>query len=1114
MVASILAAVLAAGGAGCWPEHVTGPNAEQQVRQLRRLELLASATAAPVGQRIAIALVAVVDGPDTLVALQGQFRFDTRRLRYVGQNVDSARVLAVNISRSGSGELRLAAVDGRGLDSASVLVAFEVLEAGYASGLRFEVELGVTRRLDSVPGGRVTTGLREAVLPGVAEARIVAGGASVRPVTGVARLVPDSLRRYGDQNNSGTITVGDAAIVANIAVGNIPAPPESSLTYRASNVQPNNLPGLGGSGDVNAPGWSVPACTRAIDVFDAAEISNEAVGNNFPVAGELIPAGPSLCGGMADSTKPAVPPGFFAPRTGATAIAVAGDTSEQVYRDLVGIRFDDSTSGAGVRNVLSKYAALIVGGIPLVHEYVVRIPDTTMTWDSLSALIARIGAEPGVDYASGVHYLAPIKLEGRYPNDGPASTRTLWFGASPNNYIWPRSMVRLPLAWGCETGAYGGVPTKVAVVDWYFDTTHPDLEPNRRAVLVPPDSLLSSVLASSVDTLVNHGTGVAGIVTAVGDNETAVAGVAWRTGLYLFPLTSAGGERIHGLQQFVPQHVIPAAIDSGVRVLVMSLGAPATDTSSVTRMVRSFQAFIHAGGLIILPAGNSAEDLNRATLAALPSQHPGQAFPLLLVAAARIAGTADSVGLIVVSGVTQQRVRWTGSNYLPGVSDLAAPAAFVGTLAHRSTHGVDTATWSGTSFAAPFVAGAAALLWQMDPTLTSTDVYRLLHEGTLEPHLNPRSGQDSVPGTISNMAGVRLLDVYGSLKALSRQRTQVPVCGLPVRVGGDGASVVLERDQPESLVVAGAVSIQGVTVAQGGRLIGLHDFNGSGAPITRVVNHTGAAQASRSNTRWFLERDTAEVIEVSNTSGHQWQTFTVHYANGSSSSALNPFQGLLDDFFERGFGLLDPSATTLAIVANSDCASGCRERSVSYVVPVANLVRTQVAVDEYLGFVDEDPFQFGEVSIGWAHDGRAVAFLRTTEGISGGALFALTKVTRALSDGTHTDATVNNRRLLGPRFSADDSLLVVGATDTIRSFCQRQFRAIQSPFTLLNSATVTDRDCVGSPYIQFYPNLRQPLVVASGAPRGRGDLVSRSNRQQRLRRPRTTPRGPLVSQAN
>jgi hypothetical protein len=212
-----------------------------------------------------------------------------------------------------------------------------------------------------------------------------------------------------------------------------------------------------------------------------------------------------------DTTRPVVPDGLGAlPATPATFVSPPGDSASRFYRDVVGIRFDDSTSGASVQRILAKYNATIIGGLTRLGEYVTRVPDPGPSYADLSALIVRIRGEPGVRYAAPIDFRIGVEIHSRYPDDGSGAVRHDWLLQPGGTGTWSRLAVNAALAWGCETGAYGSERPKVGVVDWTFDATHPDLVANVDAVYAPRvNAIGDSALVVVLDR--QHGTAVAGI---------------------------------------------------------------------------------------------------------------------------------------------------------------------------------------------------------------------------------------------------------------------------------------------------------------------------------------------------------------------------------------------------------------------------------------------------------------------------------------------------------------------------------------------------------------------------------------------------------------------------
>jgi subtilisin family serine protease len=88
--------------------------------------------------------------------------------------------------------------------------------------------------------------------------------------------------------------------------------------------------------------------------------------------------------------------------------------------------------------------------------------------------------------------------------------------------------------------------------------------------------------------------------------------------------------------------------------------------------------------------------------------------------------------------------RWASSNYGDGV-EIAAPAAeiFTALTTDASSMGVMYGYATGTSLAVPFVSGAAALAWAMDPSMGASTLRSKLQETATDmgaPGMDPQFG--------------------------------------------------------------------------------------------------------------------------------------------------------------------------------------------------------------------------------------------------------------------------------------------------------------------------------------------------------------------------------------
>ncbi len=261
---------------------------------------------------------------------------------------------------------------------------------------------------------------------------------------------------------------------------------------------------------------------------------------------------------------------------------------------------------------------------------------------------------------------------------------------------WGLDAVNATGAWQTTKGNGDGL---VAVVDSGVDLTHLDLKMNlwdgnllHGASTARGVGVFAGLPVGPQDTTMDdadHGTAVAGVVGAVADNGLGVRGMAQ------VPMIVV---KIYGVG--APGHAealaegIQWAVENGARVITISITG--SDHAAVRAAVDEAWC---AGVVLVAASGNfgSAEP-------AYPSRYPE---------------------VISVGAVAQDLTLWEHSNR--GV-DLYAPGVDVLTTALGNQYAERT----GTSFATPFVAGAAALVISANPELSNVDVVDLL-KGTAKP---------------------------------------------------------------------------------------------------------------------------------------------------------------------------------------------------------------------------------------------------------------------------------------------------------------------------------------------------------------------------------------------
>jgi subtilisin family serine protease len=226
----------------------------------------------------------------------------------------------------------------------------------------------------------------------------------------------------------------------------------------------------------------------------------------------------------------------------------------------------------------------------------------------------------------------------------------------------------------------GTVNADIAILDTGIQLSHPDLTVYRQITFV------SGTSSANDDN--GHGTHVAGIAAAK-DNSIGVVGTAPGARLWAVKVLSSSGSGsistiIKGID-YVTQNA--ALIDTAN----LSLGCQCASNSLNTAISNS----VNAGITYVAAAGNSGQNAASFSSAIHPS----------VIAVSAIIDTDGRCGRIGPStSYGKDDYHASFSNY-GSVIDMAAPGVSIYSTYKGSTY----ATLSGTSMAAPHVAGAAAL---------------------------------------------------------------------------------------------------------------------------------------------------------------------------------------------------------------------------------------------------------------------------------------------------------------------------------------------------------------------------------------------------------------------
>lgn len=380
-------------------------------------------------------------------------------------------------------------------------------------------------------------------------------------------------------------------------------------------------------------------------------------------------------------------------------------------------------------------------------------------------VIAELESDPDVISAEED---APV-FAAATPND------PFYFG-SQSHYM---DTLNAPAAWDLHTGSNQVV---VAVIDSGIDVNHPDLagrlwvNPNDsdndgvdddnngciddkhgcRFIDLTPARQAQCEYTSSArtgaiqdDNALSHGTRVAGVIGAAGNNGTGVSGVAWDVRIMTIKALDCGvnGAAPGGEMSNVAQG-IDYARRMGADIINLSLASPPGSNGDISVLRAAIAAAEADGVILVASAGNFG------------SSGPG--YPAAYTQYSNVIGVGASQ---TATGDT-----WaTYSAYGAGV-DIAAPGDGIAStirsdLGSPVPYGVGTGN-GGTSFSAPLVSGMFALMQSRNSRLTMADYIDLALDNASPAQPAPHGG---------NWAGAGIANIGGAVAALPMTLNGAPL---------------------------------------------------------------------------------------------------------------------------------------------------------------------------------------------------------------------------------------------------------------------------------------------------------------------------------------------------
>lgn len=375
----------------------------------------------------------------------------------------------------------------------------------------------------------------------------------------------------------------------------------------------------------------------------------------------------------------------------ATGACLAEEAPEYIPGEVL-IKFKPMVKQAAIAELVKQRGLYMINENRRVGIMHMQLPSGT----SVEQAVNNYSKRNDVEFVQP-NYIGHRTLCATTPND--TSFSSLWglnnTGQTVNGTVGTNDAdIDAIEAWDTQQGSASII---VAVIDTGIDWDHPDLSANIWSNADELDNgsdndgngysgdIRGWDFVNSDNNPIDdhtHGTHVAGIIGATGNNSAGVCGVCWT--IKIMPLKAFNAAGVATSSNLVS--AINYAVNNSAKIIVASYSGASLDTAEQS----AIESANSLGVLVVAAAGNGGDDSigdNNDTTPQYPACY-------------------DIANIIAVTATDQNDALASFSDYGAQSVDVAAPGVNIYSTIFNDTYGFK----NGTSMAVPYVSGIAALL--------------------------------------------------------------------------------------------------------------------------------------------------------------------------------------------------------------------------------------------------------------------------------------------------------------------------------------------------------------------------------------------------------------------